>query len=44
MFQFEFERGLLRFKLNKPALDWLFQLPPRIAYCYQFPVISVDTQ
>ena len=27
---FEMERGLLRFTLNTPALEPLFQLPPQI--------------
>ena len=29
MFQLTLERGLFRFELNTPALDPLFQLPPR---------------
>lgn len=41
MFVFEFERALLRFRLNTPAFEPLFQLPPRIGtilrrfpYCF----------
>jgi len=30
MLLFEFERGLLRFTADTPALSPLFQLPPRI--------------
>lgn len=30
MFVFTFDRGLFRFTLNTPALEVLFQLPPRI--------------
>lgn len=31
MFVFAFDRGLLPFRLNTPAFDVLFQLPPRYA-------------
>ena len=31
MFQFAFERGLLRFRAKRPAFDPLSQLPPRMA-------------
>jgi len=30
MLLFEFERGLFRFRYGTPALDVLFQLPPRL--------------
>ena len=32
MLLLEFDRGLLKFKLNTPALEPLFQFPPRIAH------------
>ena len=32
MFPLEFDRGLFKFTLNTPALEPLFQLPPRYAH------------
>lgn len=37
LFVHELERGLLRFKLNTPALSPLFQLPPRIGHAVNNP-------
>lgn len=52
MLLFEFDRGLLRFKLNTPALAPLFQLPPaigkrnslfpKIIMCHFLPLFCAD--
>ena len=40
MFQLRFVRGLFKFSLKTPALDWLFQLPPQIGTRFsRFPML-----